>query len=228
MPDADSNRPQQEDLPQSLQQEIETLCQDYASRLGGDLGRIAASSHTLATATVTAQAGQVLDSLAGAVRKIRGADEAAAVLTELVESAPQFCGRVALLLHSRGKMVGFRSAGLGKQPPADEMKGLVVDLESAPALAHVIESRDTVITKGTRHNLSESLAEHLDYGDEDDLHLHPLILRDAVLAVLLVAGSADLEVQTPAIETLVLTAEAWIEALGSRPEGSPAGNSHES
>jgi hypothetical protein len=219
---------QQEDLPQSLQQEIETLCQNYASRLSGDLGRIAASSRTLAAATAATETGQVLDSLVGALRKIRGAQEAAAVLTELVESAPQFCGRAALLLHSGGRMVGFRTAGLGEQTAADEIKRLVVDLESAPALAHVIESRDTVITKGTRHNLSEGLAKRLGYGDEDDLYLHPLLLRDAVLAVLLVVGNAASEVRTPAIETLVLTAEAWIEALGSRPEGNPAGSSDES
>lgn len=228
MPDADPTRVQQEDLPQSLQQEIETLSQDYASRLSGDLGRIAASSHTLATDAVEAQTRQVLDSLTRSVRKMRGQQEAAAVLTELVESSPLFCGQAALLLHTDGRMVGFCSAGLGEQPRADEMSRLGVDLQAAPALARVIESRETVVTKGTPQNLSERLAKGLGYSDEDDLHLYPLILRDAVLAVLLVAGNAEIGVQTAAIETLILTAEAWIEALGSRPGGSLVGHSNES
>ena len=94
------------------------------------------------------------------------------------------------------------------------MRKLSLGLVGAPAIAHAVESRDTVITKGSQQNLSRRLCQGLGYGDEDDVSVHPVVLRNTVLGVLLVNEPI---VVPAAIEALVQASEAWIEALGSRP-----------
>lgn len=156
-----------------------------------------------------------LEGLARAIRKIRATSDAVEALSELVDVAPRFCARSALLLRSGGRLIGFRAAGNGTCPDADGMRKLSLGLVGAPAIAHAVESRDTVVTKGSQQNLSRRLSQGLGYGDEDDVSVHPVVLRDTVLGVLLVNGPA---VAPAAIEALVQASEAWIEALGSRPE----------
>lgn len=156
-----------------------------------------------------------LEGLARAIRKIRATSDAVEALSELVDVAPQFCTRSALLLRSGGRLIGFRAAGNGTCPDADGMRKLSLGLVGAPAIAHAVESRDTVVTKGSQQNLSRRLSQGLGYGDEDAVSVHPVVLRDTVLGVLL----ANEPVVAPAaIEALVQASEAWIEALGSRPE----------
>lgn len=156
-----------------------------------------------------------LEGLAQAIRKIRGTSEAVEVLSELVDVTPRFCARSALLLRSGGRLIGFRAAGNGTCPDADGMRKLSLGMVGAPAIAHAVESRDTVVTKGSQQNLSRRLSQGLGYGDEDQISVHPVVLRDTVLGVLLVNEPV---VATAAIEALVQASEAWIEALGSRPE----------
>lgn len=156
-----------------------------------------------------------LESLSQAIRKIRGTSEAVEVLTELVDVTPQFCARTALLLRSGGRLIGFRAAGNGTCPDEEGMRKLSLGLVGAPAIAHAVESRDTVVTKGSQQNLSRRLCQGLGYGDEDDVSVHPVVLRNTVLGVLLVNEPI---VVPAAIEALVQASEAWIEALGSRPD----------
>lgn len=155
-----------------------------------------------------------LEGLSQAIRKIRGTSEAVEVLTELVDVTPQFCARTALLLRSGGRLIGFRAAGNGTCPDEEGMRKLSLGLVGAPAIAHAVESRDTVVTKGSQQNLSRRLCQGLGYGDEDDVNVHPVVLRNTVLGVLLVNEPI---VVPAAIEALVQASEAWIEALGSRP-----------
>ena len=162
-----------------------------------------------------AEAKSHLDGLAQAIRKIRGTSEAVEVLSELVDVTPRFCARSALLLRSGGRLIGFRAAGNGTCPDAEGMQKLSLGLVGAPAIAHAVESRDTVVTNGSQQNLSRRLSQGLGYGDEDQISVHPVVLRDTVLGVLLVNEPV---VATAAIEALVQASEAWIEALGSRPE----------
>lgn len=156
-----------------------------------------------------------LEGLARAIRKIRGTSDAVEVLSELVDVTPRFCARSALLLRSGGRLIGFRAAGNGTCPDAEGMQKLSLGLVGAPAIAHAVESRDTVVTKGSQQNLSRRLSQGLGYGDEDEVSVHPVVLRDTVLGVLLINEPV---VAPAAIEALVQASEAWIEALGSRPE----------
>ncbi len=120
-----------------------------------------------------------------------------------------------MLLHRGGKVVGFRSAGPGEAPEKSELERLSIELASAPAIAHAVESKDPVVTAATQDNLSQKLWKQFAVEEDGEVRVYPLVLRNTVLAVLLVGGPT---VRSPAIEALVLIAEAWIEVLGSRQE----------
>ena len=72
-----------------------------------------------------------------------------------------------------------------------------------------------MVTAATQDNLSQKLWKQFALEEDGEVRVYPLVLRNTVLAVLLVDGPT---VRSPAIEALVLTAEAWIEVLGSRQE----------
>ena len=183
--------------------------------MGAELGRVAQASLDRSNEAAASETAALVDAIAGAIRKIRGADDAAGVLTEVVDAAPQFCRSATLLLHRGGSLVGFRSSGEGDRPDQSELERLSFDLASAPAIAHAVESRDTVVTKATQDNISQKIWKQFALEPGEELCIYPVVLRSTVLALLLVCGPA---VRTTVIETLVLTAEAWIEALGSRQE----------
>ena len=182
--------------------------------LGAEITQIAEAELTRVTEQLTADGEARLDGLASAIRKIREAEEPVAVLTELVEAAPLFCDRAALLLHRDGRVVGFRAAGPGELPDVDGMKELSLECSEAPAIAHAVQSCDTVITQSPSDNLSAEVTRRFGYADEQEVRVHPVALRGTVVAVLLVDGES---VRGAAIEAMTLAAEAWIEALGSRP-----------
>lgn len=179
----------------------------------------AADEKRRALESADAEMRRVLDEFGGAVRKIRGAGAAADVLAELVDTAARTCGAAVLLLHTEGRVVGFRSAGGREDFQTEQIHDLAFDLVAAPAIAHAVESRGTVVTKGAQEDVSKPLAALLGEREGGELRIHPLVLRDTVLAILLVASGPENAARVAMIETLVLVAEAWVEALGSRSEG---------
>ena len=214
MTSADSSHSPDENQSRPVGDRIESLCQEHAASLGAEITGIAAAELARVTEQLTADGQARLDGLASAIRKIREAEEPVAVLTELVDAAPLFCNRALLLLHRDGRVVGFRAAGSGEHPDGDRIKDLSLECSEAPAIAHAVQSRDTVITQSPPDNLSAEVARRFGYADEQKVRVHPVVLRDTVVAVLLVDGES---IRGAAIEAMTLAAEAWIEALGSRP-----------
>ena len=161
-----------------------------------------------------ADSAALLDQIAAATRRIRSASDAAAVLVELGNSAAQLCDRAVVLLNDGDRLTGFHASG-GKALAAQaDLSQISFDLASAPALAHAVETKDATVTTGAQHNVTHQLASKLGYSDDTQLRAIPLVLRDTVLGLVLVDGEA---VRDSAIECLILTSEAWIEALNSRP-----------
>ncbi len=204
----------------SFRDEIKSICESHSVRLAEELGRVvdgmeraAEERFTAASDAAESELNELLDGIADSIRRIHAAKDPTSALTELVDTASRSCRRATMLLYSGGKAIGFRSSGNSQHPDSSELAGLSIEVASAPAIAHAVESRDTVVTQATHHNLSHALCQRLAYADDDQVSVYPLILRDTVLGILLVDGE---QVRPAAIEALVLTAEAWIEALGSR------------
>ena len=189
--------------------EIIAICQEHLARLGEEAGRVAEDRLATLASKTAADTAALLDQIAASTRRIRAAGDAAAVLVELADSV----GRGVVLLNDGDRLTGFRASG-GESPA--ELGQVSFDLASAPALAHAVETKDAVVITGGQHNVSHQLASKLGYSDSTELRAIPLVLRDTVLGLVLVDGAA---VRESAIESLILTAEAWIEALNSRPKG---------
>jgi len=207
-------------LPLSSREEIQSISQSHATRLADELGgvvdrleRAAEGRVAEARREAASERDGLLAGISDSVRKIRAAEQPTAALTELVAVASRFCRRATMLLHSDGTVIGFRSEGGGKRIGFEEGEPLSLQLASAPAIAHAVESRETVAVAATQHNLSLVLCSRLSFRDGEAVTVFPLVLRETVLGVLLIDGE---QVYADAVAALILTAEAWVEALGSR------------
>lgn len=198
----------------AVRAEIIAICQEHLSRLGEEAGQMAEDRLASLASKAAADSAALLDQIAAATRRIRSASDAAAVLVELGNSAAQLCDRAVVLLNDGDRLTGFHASGGEALDPPTDLSQISFDLASAPALAHAVETKDAMVTTGGQHNVSHQLASKLGYSDDSELRAIPLVLRDTVLGLVLVEGGA---VRESAIESLILTAEAWIEALNSRP-----------
>jgi hypothetical protein len=112
-------------------------------------------------------------------------DWAAAVL----DAAELFAARVVLLkVNGRSLKIALaRGLETGETPPQDE-----VPLDSAPALASAVDSRDTVVALRTPKEISETVARLFDPTPAQRCYLFAITARDRV-AALLYAEDDDLD-----------------------------------
>lgn len=198
----------------AVRAEIVAICQDHLTRLGEEAGQVAEDRLASLASKTAAETAALLDQIVASTRRIRAASDPAAVLVELANSAGQLCDRAVVLLNDGDRLTGFRTSGGGVPAKPADLSEVSFDLASAPALAQAVETKDTMVTTGGQHNVSHQLASKLGYSDDTELRALPVVLRDTVLGLVLVEGGAA---RGAAVESLILTAEAWIEALNSRP-----------
>lgn len=198
----------------AVRAEIIAICKDHLTRLGEEAGQVAEDRLASLASKTAADTAALLDQIVASTRRIRAAGDPAAVLVELANSAGMLCDRAVVLLSDGDRLTGFHASGGGVSDELADLSEVSFDLASAPALAQAVETKDTMVTTGGQHNVSHQLASKLGYSDHTELRAHPVVLRDTVLGLVLVDGGAA---RGAAIESLILTAEAWIEALNSRP-----------
>ena len=144
------------------------------------------------------------------------------IAVALVEAAGHFARRTALFIQKENRLLGFRLTGADDKKQQRAFEQLEIPLADAAGLAKAVETRDTVVCRGGPGQLGTPLATILGTaGDEDRVHLFPIVLRDRVLAVLLADRDEQNPVEQPAIEVLVSVSEAWIEAVGTRKKTAP-------
>lgn len=96
--------------------------------------------------------------------------------------------------------------------PVARFGGQTIELSTAPAVVSAIESRDLIVTIGSESQLSPALAKALwdEDGDVDDkAYLFPVVVRQAVVAVVAAAGEPD----AARIELLCEAAAMRLESL---------------
>lgn len=161
---------------------------------------------------------QLLESLSNAVRRIRNEETVTAIAATLVDAASQFCGRCALFIHKQDRVMGFKAKGFQGSGFGDAFQKLATPLSQAAAIGHSIETRDTVVCGGSANELSQEIVNLFELKNEVRAHLFPVTLRDSVLAVLYADSGLEQKsaVDSTVIEILTASAEAWIEAIGTR------------
>src|SRR5579872_5299318 len=146
-----------------------------------------------------------------AVRRLRAFENEAVWSRSLVDSTAGFADRAALFI------VNGRSLRL--EASRDFQAGARIDntpLESAPAFAGAVESRDPVVALRTRGELSDAIAEAAGEAADQRFYLFPITSRDRVAAILY----ADGECCTDALEMLTTCASAVLDAQTATPERS--------
>ncbi len=112
--------------------------------------------------------------------------------------------------HFAGGAIVFRlSDGMAKS----EKMELEIPLSSAPALAGAVESRDPVTAITTAGEVSAALAERLGHAPDGRAHIHPIVIKDSVPAILYAWGDA----QVAAVELVVQVAAASWAGLQAPP-----------
>ena len=130
--------------------------------------------------TVFARRGEALSQ---SVRRLRQAENHSEWIQALLDSASAWCSGAALfsILNKRLRCEAVR--GL-----PEELTGIDVPLESAPAFANCVETQDPVAALATARELSASIAKEI---SGERVHLFPLVFGRKVQAVLLTGSVCD-------------------------------------
>jgi hypothetical protein len=131
----------------------------------------------------------------------------------LVEATQGFCDRAVLFILHGATLHLEAARNVAGVAPLDD-----IPLDSAPAFASAVESRDTVVAMRATGEMSEALASWLGAADGRKFYVFPIATRERV-AALLYADAGDRGVESSALELLATAAGAVIEsrAAVSRP-----------
>jgi hypothetical protein len=145
-------------------------------------------------AEATAQLNQV-------ARGLKKADTREVWIRTLLEATADFCERAALFAISKRSLRFEGGLGIGE---TEDEAGSEFSLESAPALANAVESKDTVVALATPRELSEPLYRFLRLHDAPKLkvYLIPLVLQGDVVGLLYAEPDAISRIDVPALELL--------------------------
>jgi hypothetical protein len=181
-----------DEVESRLQQELETA---VASRAQDQVEKSVGLARSSARRELT-------EDLNHLVRRLKQAETREVWIKTLLDATADFCGRSALFA-VHGKNLKFEG-GKGMEGAVD------IPLVSAPAFANAVESKDTVVSAGSKRELSEAIAEIAGDGPGKKIYLFPMVLRQTVVAVLYAEPGDDL-IDVSALELLTALAVNSIE-----------------
>jgi hypothetical protein len=153
------------------------------------------------------------------LRRLRECKSAEEVAAWLIDSTSAYCGRAALF-----EVIGARVRGVCSRGFAVEGVGnfetLEAPLERAPALAHAIEERDTVVTLGAGSEVSPEIVTALGHPPGERVHLYPIVIEERAAAVLYAVAGESGAVDGAALELLSHAAGSAVRFLA--PVSPPA------
>jgi hypothetical protein len=197
--------------PERMERVLEETIAGLAARLEGEYqdaleGRLREAAQSGKTAHR-----DLVRKLNQTTRRLRNFENESQWGHALVDATRDFCGRAALFL-VRDRHLHFEAARNieGAVPVHD------IALDSAPAFATAVQTRDTLVAIRTRGELSDALAAYL--GEENSkCYLFPVIARADTPAVLY-ADSGEVDID--ALELLAATAGAVYQTrLPAAPVG---------
>jgi len=144
-----------------------------------------------------------------AARRIRIFENEGQWSRAFVDATEGFCGSAALFIVN-GRVLRLQaSRGISGNSKLNN-----IPLDTAPAFAEAIESRDTIVALRTRGELSGAIADLVGESPQDRFYLFPISGRDRVLAILFAAS----EVDPNALELLATLASAVLENQAATPD----------
>src|SRR4051794_19734698 len=190
---------------------VASFLQDRFSQLAADIDEAVAG----ATRKTRLAASEEFNQLMRRLRQCRSTEE---VASWLVDSTSAFCGCAALF-----EVVAPRVRGViqrGFQTDGGAFEQLEMTLDAAPAFAHAVQERDTVIALGSPAEVSPQVASALGQASSGKVHLFPIEIQDKVVAILCAVAGEGAPVDGAALELLAQAAGSAAQMLAP-PEPAP-------
>ncbi len=160
---------------------------------------------------------EVAGKLNQAVRRLRFFENEDQWSRALVDATESFCERAALFIVNGPALRLQASRGVPSDAKIDN-----TPVESAPAFAGAVQSRDTIVALRTRGELSDVIADVLGEASEQRFYLFPIPVHERVAAVLYTdSGSYGEDTAvTEALELMAVFASAVLEGQPETPDKS--------
>jgi hypothetical protein len=124
------------------------------------------------------------------MRRLRGCRSTEEVASWVLDSAASFGGPAALFEVMGTRLRGVRSRGF-PSAGAEPFEELEAPSDEAPAFAHSIQERETVIAIGTEAEVSMRIANALPLAPGEKVYLFPMVIDKNVVAILYVTQASD-------------------------------------
>jgi len=187
------------------------LTRDQAS---AELNKVRAELTEAAAKSNIATRQTMAETLNQSLRRIRQASSVEATLQLAAELSSSYAHKAVVLVFedNQARVAALHPAAAATAPTngaGPDRAVIDLTLENAPALATAIETRDPVTVLARESEISPALARLLDAAPPEKVYLFPVVARQQVVAMLVVAG----EVFPSAPELLAEAAGMRLEAI---------------
>jgi hypothetical protein len=124
------------------------------------------------------------------VRRLRQCGSTEEIANWVLDSAAAFGGPAALFEVMGAKLRGVRSRGF-PATGAEPFEELELSSDEAPAFAHSIQERETVVAIGAEAEVSQRIAKALPSAPGEKVYLFPMVIQEKVVAILYVTQASD-------------------------------------
>ncbi len=194
-------------VAKALESEIPQLREAIAARVLQDVSAL------LQSAPPASSSGSSAD-LLKAVSAVHAGSTQKEILRALLEGAAQFGGRAALFVVRAGTAVGWQGLGFGD---GDAVKDFALDV-NAKAVADALHTRRVVA--GNAPDMDGHFLSQFGAPAQGALVVLPLLLKDKIAALIYVDGGVEpgAYLDAAALEVLVTTTSAWLDAVSLRKQ----------
>jgi hypothetical protein len=137
------------------------------------------------------------------------------ILRALLTAGSERCSRIALFVVKAGVATGWQSRGFGED---EVVKDFSLDMTAGP-VAHAYQNR--VTTPGNIAEMDHRFVEQFGAPSNEQVLVLPLALKEKVAALVYADGGGTGQMDSPALELLVLATSAWLEVTSLRKQALP-------
>jgi hypothetical protein len=150
------------------------------------------------------------NTLVQAVANIHAGSTQKEILRAFLDAGSAHCSRIALFVVKAGAASGWQSRGFSDEETA---KDFPLDLNAGP-VKHAYQNRTA--SPGTIAEMDRRFVEHFGSPAHEQVLVLPLVLKDKVAALVYADGGGNGNLDSAALELLVMATSAWLEVTSLR------------
>jgi hypothetical protein len=150
--------------------------------------------------------------LVRAVSSVHAGSTQKEILRALLEAGAGYCSRIALFVVKAGAASGWQARGFEDD---ESVKDFALDLSAGP-VGHTYQNR--VATPGNIAEMGKNFVDQFGSPSNEQLLMLPLLLKDKVAALVYADGGETGNLESSALELLVMATSAWLEVSSLRKQ----------